>query len=522
MNKKKPKFESLLQTESLDGYPDGDAIQVIGTIQDVSYENNYLEGMNHALKLAKSIKKREFSKRHSAYLNYTIANIWFDRYKLKNPKKESWKWESEDYVQIIIYYRKALRDILDSGIHNPLDKLYYSQITTNLSNNLSHLGRIVEAIEGWNRCLSLNSSFGMARGNLGHGLMQYSRIIYDPGHQAYLLREAHKHLKQGLTQDITQEAKEGFTGCIDQIESLLSHEFINEDVDLNKWDLGASKDEKDYRKWCLKNVLFLNPLNDFGNNTIAATDILHLPDIITKIDEKPFHHGLFNVIKQEYVSARFLLFESIQLAQKGEQHFSDKNNHLVDTLDYSFHSLGIEKEKLAFRMAYSIFDKVAFYMNAYFKLGKAKDRVNFKNVWYVKNNGECRVRTEFNKYENWPLRGLFWLSKDLFARNDEFKKCLEPDAKELDSIRNHLEHKYLKVHMFGSGGSSPISSDSFAYSISRDDLHEKALRILKLSRSAIMYLVFAIHIEERMKRRNIDETKIGTIHTVELFDGHRH
>lgn len=90
--------------------------------------------------------------------------------------------------------------------------------------------------------------------------------------------------------------------------------------------------------------MFLNTLNDAFPYSISAHDILHLPNIITKIDEGPRFHGLFNQIKQEYVSARFMIFDAISFQGS---HFSDRDVHLVNTLDYPVYGISIEKLKYA-------------------------------------------------------------------------------------------------------------------------------------------------------------------------------
>jgi hypothetical protein len=95
------------------------------------------------------------------------------------------------------------------------------------------------------------------------------------------------------------------------------------------------------------------------------------------------------------------------------------------------------------------------------------------------------------------LRGLFWLSKELF--NEELKASTEPDARALDIIRQHLEHKYLQVHE--SWAFDPLQMTEglrqHRYSISRDDFSLKTLKLLKLARAALIYLSLAIHDEER-------------------------
>jgi hypothetical protein len=97
----------------------------------------------------------------------------------------------------------------------------------------------------------------------------------------------------------------------------------------------------------------------------------------------------------------------------------------------------------------------------------------------------------FASCPNWPLRGLFWLSTDLFE--DEFQSVTEPDAESLNEMRNHLEHKYLQLHqeMVAPG------SQSLGYSIYRQDFAARTLRLLKLARAALIYLSLAVWSEER-------------------------
>ena len=110
--------------------------------------------------------------------------------------------------------------------------------------------------------------------------------------------------------------------------------------------------------------------------------------------------------------------------------------------------------------------------------------------------------------ENWSLRGLYWLSKDFFESN--FQQVIEPDARALNELRNHLEHKYVKVHGIlvtrsGAGDATPDPFfDSFAHSVSREDLERRTLRLLKLVRSALIYLSLGMHHEEKRRRLMAD------------------
>jgi hypothetical protein len=72
-------------------------------------------------------------------------------------------------------------------------------------------------------------------------------------------------------------------------------------------------------------------------------------------------------------------------------------------------------------------------------------------------------------------------------------------------IRNHLEHKYLKVRDRDPLYSSPgpdVYDDRLALSVERHDLEAKALRILKLARAAMIHLCLAMYREENIRRKD--------------------
>jgi hypothetical protein len=228
------------------------------------------------------------------------------------------------------------------------------------------------------------------------------------------------------------------------IADRLDLESAREDL-LRKFGLGRSRAERAYRAWALDNRLFLNPMNDLGSYSIAARDVLHLPTLTTGISDAgpgpPVAFGFYNQLKQEFVSARWLCFDGLT---EHRAHFSDRDTHLYDTLSIPAYSLALEKSKAAFRMAYSLFDKIAFFINHYFRVGVPERAVSFRGVWYERKGDPKPLSAVFKDRENWPLRGLYWLSKDLYEPS--FQKVAEPDAEGLAELRNHLEHKYCQVH----------------------------------------------------------------------------
>ncbi len=130
---------------------------------------------------------------------------------------------------------------------------------------------------------------------------------------------------------------------------------------------------------------------------------------------------------------------------------------------------------------------------------------------YKKGRAQPRsLRNEFEKLDNWPFRGLYWLSKDVF--DGSLADVMEPDAQELYKIRNRIEHSYLKVHEMAVKPSDKTDpgdywSDRLAYSIWRQDLATKTMRVFKLVRASLIYLALGMHREERRRAKLNDVLK---------------
>ena len=211
----------------------------------------------------------------------------------------------------------------------------------------------------------------------------------------------------------------------------------------------------------------------------------------------PVAFGFYNQLKQEYVSARWLFYEGLS---EGRAHFSDRDTLLFDTLSIPAYSLAVEKTKVAFRLAYSLFDKIAFFINDYFRVGLPERTVSFRGIWHERKGDPKPLNPVFKDRQNWPLRGLYWLSKGIYE--PAFQQVSEPDAEGLAELRNFLEHRYCQVHEdLGIGYSrlAPPNGTDLAFRIGRDLLEAKTLHILKLARAALIYLSLAVHREEEAR-----------------------
>jgi hypothetical protein len=492
---------------------DAQALAHIAELIDDSFDASFERGARRALYLLNELSKRELADTDGVLVEYFRANAWSARSHIAGVRR-SWSWEAPELQEELLALSRAANH---AGFAN-LDKVRRCQILTNHANLLNTVGRCIDAVAGWDAALRIIPGFAMARGNRGYGLKGYARMVVDDRERAILALHAYDGLSSAMAHDALHDSVDPraavayFADHAAELASALDIEAARAMQHLDRGNLGRSKAERAYRRWCLEHRLFLCPLNDLGPHVAAAVDDLMLPPLLESLNDRPDGHlpppivGFFSQMKQEYASARFTLFEGMSSTQI---HFSDRDVTLTDTLDYPLYSLANERVRTAFRIAYSLLDKVAFLVDRYWALGKAANRISFKSVWMMENKAQLLPR--FEAHDNLPLRGLFWLSKELF--DDKLKQTTAADARELHAIRNALEHTYLRV---SEGWAKPFaisgeSSNGFGIAIGSDELEAKAIRVMQMARSALFYASFAIGVEEMKKRRANPGQLIGSM-----------
>lgn len=512
-------LNALLAVTSIETLNDKAALEAIGHLVDLGGDSNDLDLIDRALGFADDLEARGSWPGHQTTLAYYRGNAWSSRYSARRTDPEfAWDWEQPELQEVVLHLRRAL--IGDEFSSQTVQR--QCEILTNLGNVLSTLGRFVEANAYWSRALEIEPRFWMARGNRGWGLWEYLKLLYEPAHQPIFAYRAHGDLLAALV-GIERDPGLGNPAVASEFGERAAE--IGRAIDLEAFERIYTPDQpplgedSDYRRWALSEALFLNPLNDAERRPIAAHDVLTLPRFMAAIDEPPVLFGFFNQLKQEYVSARWLHYEGLRA---DGLHASDRHVTLTNTLDYPSYGLGIEKLRIAYRMAYSLLDKIAYFLNRYLGLGIDPTRVYFHNIWREKPGGP--IRPQLADSRNLPLRGLYWLSKDLFEPG--VREVTEPDAEALRDLRVHLEHKYVKVHEMGpfppqDDEPKDLFFDDLAYSLNRRDLEARGLRMLKLARAALIYLALGMHQEER--RRAADKGDGGLIMpmTIEAYPDER-
>ena len=119
----------------------------------------------------------------------------------------------------------------------------------------------------------------MGEGRLHGTLVQ----LYDDGHQTIFLRHGIADFDAALSppRDDPLGPDAGAITVFQKHRSWIRRKLpkaeLRKGIRMKEFPVGNSKQEINYRKWCLGNCLFLNPLNDLGNYSVAANDILTTP-----------------------------------------------------------------------------------------------------------------------------------------------------------------------------------------------------------------------------------------------------
>jgi len=436
---------------------------------------------------------------HCATLTATAAlgaSVWYFRSNIHAALQEisaprTWDWRQPHRERQILYLRRAAGHL--SFIR--LQPVVQAAICTNLANSLSSLGRSLEAIALYDVALSIVPNFAMALGNKGMAMQNLLPYIPDAGHARLIAAHACGLCRAANAPNVTWTTGDSSAGRLfannaDQIAKKIDVDKTISKFPLDRPSLGPTSEERAYRRWALAEGLFLNPLLVIGPHSIAATDRIHLPAHVAPIGDPPEFIAWFNQVKQEFVGARWFLYDADRSHKK---HFADKHVGLVNTLDYPAFGLHIEKVRAAFRVGYGLLDKVAGFINAYYRLGLEPTRVDIRNVWHEKKGV---IRTPFVAKQNLQLRGLYWLAQDIVGDDPGDQDSIAPEARHLKNLRNLLEHRCLVLREMDLGDPMGVVETETLREFQASTLH-----ILRLARAALMYLAFSMRQEERVRRK---------------------
>jgi len=430
--------------------------------------------------------------RYASSACYNLANGYSALFKFKMMKDHYVGcFKETELDQAKVCYRKVLNYDLQ-------DALFASQIWVNLGNCFDHLGRVVDALECYEEALRRKPDHGMALGNKGLALRYYAVLAGE--HQRTFLLEAYSLLSQALKLGVPPEAVSTFSKSLEDIRKVFPDKrILDNPPKFPGYTIKTqSKFERFLIEFCLKNKLYLNICNfcQKCDAAIGDTAVIKKMVVPTNKGDRYLHLSSYlNQIKQDYITARFLIILS---RYKGlNLNFVDKHVKIIDTLDYSMHNIYIQLVKVSFKNLYDILDKIACFINDYLELGIPEREINFRQVWCPKKTKIIRKKIEETK--NFSLNALFDIYRDF--ENGPYKKLRE--------IRHALTHRFVNVRMF-----RKLENEE---NMTEDTLVRRTLELARIVRSAIIYLLYFVYVEESKKEAKIKGT-LAPIFAQELPD----
>lgn len=356
------------------------------------------------------------------------------------------------------------------------------QAHVHLGNVYDHLGRHMDALHSYAIAGKLMPNDYMWKFNLGFsygGMFGY----YEERVQPYVVALAKELLKPFLNMQETTRSAIDMYKMVNGLKTPANLKDIN-------YEYGESE-EDDYNRWVNENYLRLNAYNDVNPYSgKAQDDSLYFDSIYSTKDNSDKCYRLMtmlNEIKQEYVTARFMLYSYFR--ESGKSHFSDKHVRIADVLQYANYSYNVELAKSAFRALYSLLDKIAFALNDYLELGMKGKNVDFKNFWYADRKTRNIRQKILNHSTIISLAGLLFIRNDVYGGSESYLQADE--TKHLQMVRNAMEHRVIQIVDEGA-----VEDKDAMLIISRGDFERVAMNLISTVRQAIFCFVNAVkHIE---------------------------
>lgn len=408
----------------------------------------------------------------------------------------------------ILNYRKAIdifeieisisnEDVLDKDAYS-LAQLIAMRSYCNLGNTLGETNRYIAAIGSYYNAVCISDAFSMASLNLSAALFQFSIFQITPVAEQYFTHAAYHYFKLAEQYQVNLEVPGGLVG----LECLRQHwvkraidkygmRFLNEELQgFGKRDY--SPKEYDYRSWLSCFRLFLNVESELIVSSDFWGDYITLPD---NADPTFYHEyiGLFNQIKQEYITARYLWYISSELQKPEEGCYLDKDRNLAEVTSNDVFCIRESLLRQSLKMATSTFDRIGFFLNWYFSIGLQRDKIGFKQIWTdTIRKGKSDIPNPMKEYRsNNPfLEALFWLQKD-FVEDNEVSLTSDA-ANRIVKMRNNMEHNCLRTVKRTPKSDSRIKFTVFT---TESQIEQNVFSTLKLLREAILYLVLAVNVK---------------------------
>lgn len=437
-----------------------------GILIDAGIAGNDVQAVNEGVA---SLQRLLDSDPNRGDLQYCLANGLTGKTDLLSYTGPAWYCETADL-------RRKARHLYRFAEEGEAGSFIAPQALTNLGNALIKAYRFVEAYDCYLSALKKDPSNGVALTGAAKILLRFANE--GTGDRDVLLGVAARHLRTARENP-------------DRIRELAGERAYKQMSELMETEIvgGAPPDlssATDYQRFVAKYRLALAPTIEGLDLAMPRWDSLRIESITEPINTEhgvPPIFAIFNVLKSDYLTARFLAY----LASEGELIDSGKYS---DTLDYASYGIRSSVLTLSQRSCMDVLDKTAVAASEYLSLPGNPKSIDFLTRWFLKpGNGEplawqSEVREEI-ALGNTALIALAEVSYDIREGGFLQKKS---------SIRNTSTHRFTVLHDFDTKCSRKCRYiDHYDSGAFKDHLIET----LQLTRAVLFYFVEMIRLREK-------------------------
>jgi tetratricopeptide (TPR) repeat protein len=464
--------------------------RLAGFLIDIGEDSNDEDAVKEGLNIFESERTQLCQFITEDSIEYNLGNAYNALFKIQR-LQSNFKFKPET-IQILTkaknHYWKAYKISQD-------DSDLQLCLLTNLANALMQSGRVIEALQYYDRVLKKYPSFPNAHASRSECLVWLNELSYK--YSVNLIYQAVKGFEiasESSDPSISKWQKEVcFRYKIDLANKFnnlgyTEESFKHDDVETHK----EADSHSAFRKFCIEKYLCLSEHSIYCNCIAAAKDDLVIPLSSKTIGGFFVSHMelLLNRLKSEFSLARSLFYQSQTYL---DEYFKVFDDEIVYTELFENEAIGMRFESLrtSFRMCFGILDKIAKGICELFNLPvSSRENIYFENFWNNKNTKEGKERWgKINSIENFPLLALYSQANDLNIKNGEWgffkdwRNMLEHGLLFLTHRKNNLDPYGL------------FKNNENSKRILYDEFKIKTLHLLQLTRSAIFNFVFCVRHE---------------------------
>ncbi len=436
--------------------------------QDLTYAISFLENNSDAIKEITT---------NSSYC-YTLANAKHGLdsiFYYNNRGIHSISMVKSRFQECINLYWQAYKSI------DPEETSLLPQILINLSNALTYVSRLVEAIQFLDIVLRKFPNYTnalLSRADLLHFLSEYTNSSVTIALYSQMFMNYTVAIRTGnLPPAFLEKAQKNAQWSLSQISSR-GHNLDN----LEK-EMAETKEEFEalspFRKFCIDNFLTLTEHGLYCNCKETAKDDIQIgvPFGAFRGYLVPKLELLLNRIKSEFAFARLNFYKS------HTEESLDYDVLFSELMDGEIINSQAEMLRTSYRVCYGILDKIALGICKMYDLDS--NMVFFERFW-----ADPKRKEQLEQKRNFHLNALYSIACDLNTKTGELKHFKD--------WRNKLEHNLLVLK--DKTNPSPdilkiFEDNEFAVVVDITEFREKTLHLLQLTRAAIFSYVYCARLE---------------------------